>query len=177
MKLYVPSTIEQITDRLKALPEVSGRSNWTSHVKVTFIELAAQQGYKVCASVPEEVRENVKVKYPHCLEWGEWLYDLVWYSEQDSGMQEPFTTSVPLVMECEWDIGIPALALDFNKLLVANADLRVMVCGCYEDGQAAVIRKYCERAVQAYEQGRPGDNFLLCILCEHGQPEFYPITK
>jgi hypothetical protein len=62
----------------------------------------------------------------------EWLYDLHWFKEGGSYRM----TSLPLVVECEWAYkrkgdedkdDYSAVKWDFQKLLVANAKLRLMV--------------------------------------------------
>ncbi|MBP6310693.1 MAG: hypothetical protein KA408_00370 [Flavobacteriales bacterium] len=144
---------------------VEGRKNWTWAIKKAFIELGDHNGYKVCTACNDGQHADLKKGNIECVEWGEWLYDLVWYT--DVIYNAPLTTrtlSVPLVVECEWDNSISAIAMDFDKLLVANADLRVLVCSAYNNFPAQHIIDYCEAAVRGYEQGRKGDCFLLCIM-------------
>jgi hypothetical protein len=80
----------------------------------------------------------------------EWLYDLHWYTEHERQREFPHIygyrlRTVPLVVECEWEYinpeerkkykrgecksfdGYGAVKYDFQKLLVANADLRLMI--------------------------------------------------
>jgi hypothetical protein len=105
-------------------------------------------------------------------DWHEWLYDLVWYTserDEDTGIER--TTSIPLVMECEWDASLEGMALDFDKLLVANADLRVLVCGEYPDFKRDDVFTYCERALQGFARTRPGDVVLVFVIPEKGMPE------
>ena len=62
----------------------------------------------------------------------EWLFDLHWYTDG----KNPYTTlTLPLVMECEWQQKrkgdkvnkFSGIKYDFQKLLVANAELRLMI--------------------------------------------------
>jgi hypothetical protein len=180
MSLNKSATVARIKEKLiKIHAQKENRPGWTGLVKMAFIELAAEQRYKVCTALSEEAKRRVNEEMPLCVEWGEWLYDLVWYAyekDEDTGVER--TTAVPLVMECEWNISLTDIALDFDKLLVANADLRVMVCGWYATVEPVAIIEYCERAVQSFEQGRHGDQFLLCFLSEEGsEPHFHSITK
>ena len=53
---------------------------------------------------------------------GEWLFDITWIEQNRKG----YLLSIPLVLESEW--GQPADASDdFQKLLIARADRRVMI--------------------------------------------------
>ena len=175
------ATEERIIEKLEELYQQQGtRPGWTGLVKTAFIQLAAEQGYRVCTSLSEETKQSVEIQKLDCVEWGEWLYDLVWYAyekEEETGVER--TTSVPLVMECEWNISLKDIALDFDKLLVANADLRVLVCGWYGPGEPDALINYCRRAVQSFAQGRLGDRFLLCILPEAKgkMPQFHQIIR
>ena len=80
----------------------------------------------------------------------EWLYDLHWYTEHEKQRELPHIygyrlKTLPLVVECEWEYinrkerdkykrgertGVDlwgAVKYDFQKLLIANADLRLMI--------------------------------------------------
>lgn len=160
--------IKAVSTKLTALEDTrSGRSLWSGLVKKVFIELASVHGFKVATAGATARAEGAR---EHT--WGEWLYDLVWYTskvDQDTGMER--TTSVPLVMECEWDASLASIALDFDKLLVANADLRVLVCGEYSGFPREAVFSYCQRAVEGFARTRPGDTFLVCVIPEVGKVE------
>ncbi len=179
MKLDITKTIVAIKTELKKLQkEDAGRKDWTGLIKKAFIEIGAAKDYKVCTSLSEDVKCSLTGTERDSVVWGEWLYDLVWYTESQGEVHgEKLTISVPLVMECEWGVGIPNMALDFNKLLVANADLRVMVCGAYDKETTDNFIAYCERAVQSYQQGHIGDCFLLCLMPNEGKVIFRTIVK
>jgi len=84
---------------------------WTKEIKERLCELGHKLGYKVCAS-------NYNDK-----DWGEWLFDLVWLLSDKNG----YLTSVPLVMECEWDYRSTNIEDDFQKLILARAHHRIMI--------------------------------------------------
>jgi hypothetical protein len=87
--------IEQaIVDVLSTLPMEAkqadwlwDRSQWTSEIKNRLIALAKTPPFNfcVCGSACEGA------------EFGEWLYDLTWYEENDNGL-----VRLPLVVESEW---------------------------------------------------------------------------
>ena len=66
-------------------------------------------------------------------DYGEWLYDVTWlkYERQRDGLEWPATALIeaPLVAECEWGRGknLEYIVEDFEKLLLARADVRLMI--------------------------------------------------
>jgi len=113
-KLAHPDEIEmaicQRLDSLVANPTSTEWSDteWTKQVKSTVAALGKDRSYWVyCSGCSPS-------------DGGEWLFDLCWL-EYDGDI----LLSVPLIMECEWT---PSEADDdFQKLIVAKADHRVMV--------------------------------------------------
>lgn len=62
---------------------------------------------------------------PACCDWGEWLYDAVWYKYNND--QHDHLVEVPLVAESEWSHDFTSVRDDFHKLLLARAGIRLMV--------------------------------------------------
>jgi hypothetical protein len=95
----------------------------------------------------------------------EWLFDLQWYTE--NGPYLP--ASLPLVVECEWktkkkaDSKTPSSGIkyDFQKLLVANADLRLMIFIIKNDIQLSELDQYFELAIKGYRNLPPHAKFLF----------------
>ncbi len=59
---------------------------------------------------------------------GEWLWDFVWSDEEDDWR---VLHELKLVCECEWDTYFDALLMDFQKLLVTKAKIKLFICqGC-----------------------------------------------
>jgi len=181
MPFNTQEVIEQIKEKLnERANDIGGRPDWTAIIKKVFVQLGHEHGYKVSTSLAPEHRAQLELEDGHMPVWGEWLYDLVWYTsviDKYANRDIERTTSIPLVMECEWAASLNAIALDFDKLLVANADLRVMVCGGYKNFPAEPVIEQCNRAVQTYEQGHIGDKFLVCIVPEEGVPQCTEIVR
>ena len=63
---------------------------------------------------------------------GGWLWDCTWLDYEDDDPHKPLRWA-PMVAECEWKASrseseyLKAILYDFEKLLVANAPLRVMI--------------------------------------------------
>jgi|GEM_PF-112147 len=159
----VMSAIKEGLITLATSPFTTDRTGWTKAIREVFERLATAHGYDHAPSLAH----------------GEWLYDHVWYRAADfHGVER--TLSVPLVMECEWHNGLSAVAEDFDKLLVANADLRVMVCGWYPGFVPDPVIAYCEAAVGDFQQLEKGARFLLCFIPENadmGAARFHSILK
>ncbi|MYI24622.1 MAG: hypothetical protein F4109_04230 [Gammaproteobacteria bacterium] len=89
---------------------------------------------------------------------GEWLYDCCWLDYQDDVL-----LAIPMAAECEWG-SIDEIRDDFQKLLVSNAQVRVMICAawCIDDdhqGQATA-QQICDW-VRDFTGTRDGDCYVL----------------
>ena len=104
----------------------------------------------------------------------EWLYDLHWYLDGN----EPYTTlSLPLVVECEWNskrkgdskVQFSGIKYDFQKLLVSNAELRLMIFKIKKVTELEELNCYFMSNIENYEQVEKGAKFLFVA--------FYDTTK
>jgi hypothetical protein len=92
----------------------------------------------------------------------EWLYDLVWYKEST----EPnfnLEKSV-LAMECEWNMDWWEIKYDFEKLLVCNCEIKLMICQTKSDIES-IFSKF-QTSIDAYQSGRNGERFLIAVYDE-----------
>lgn len=108
----------------------------------------------------------------------EWLYDLHWYTEGS----DPYTTvTLPLVMECEWnprrkgDSKIPysGIKYDFQKLIVSNADLRLMIFRIKNTSDLAHLDPYFENNIRNYQPLPVGAAFLFTAFCDSCRSFYY----
>lgn len=127
--------------------EINGNNNWTLEIKKELAQLGTSKEYKICTSGFQDEYNN------------EWLYDLVWYSEDDSNK----LIDVPLVVESEWGSNLEQIKFDFEKLLLANSTNKLMICQCYKHNYEK-LTKYFESAIQSYRLNRTGDRYLFAIL-------------
>lgn len=159
----VSKAIRQELSALCTSTFVGNRPSWTRMIRGVFNKLATDNDYLFAPS-------NTT---------GEWLYDHVWYrSAIHHGVER--TVSIPLVMECEWHNSLSSIAEDFDKLLLANADLRVLVCGWYPGFDPDPVVAYCKAAVEGFHQLNKGAKFQLCFipeLAEMGSVRFHEIIK
>ncbi len=131
----------------------------------------------------------------------EWLYDLHWYTDQES---EPYCqNSMKLVMECEWGNNrkerksppenpseeekawwakmiYTEVKYDFQKLLVTNANLRLLVFRLREKHLGKDLEElsgYFHRAINGYETLEKGAPFLFVAFLESQRCFFYQEIK
>lgn len=92
----------------------------------------------------------------------EWLYDVVWYK---MGVEDHLT-NVFLTMESELsDRSINGIRYDFQKLLISNAPVKIMLC-LAPSKESKGISKLTEKFqnwINACENVRPGEQFLIMI--------------
>jgi hypothetical protein len=133
--------------------ELQGDKKWTIRVKKLIGDLGDKLGYKVCTSGFD------------CYH-GEWLYDLVWFLNNENGR----LNSIPLVLECEWKRGLGDIQYDFEKLLLANSQFKVMICQA--NNNISVLKDYFHNAVKDYNALKKGERFFIAILDDVYSGEF-----
>lgn len=96
----------------------------------------------------------------------EWLYDLHWYTDTN----EPYLPQCShLVVECEWNpkrkgerkVSYNGIKYDFQKLLVANSDLRLMIFIIKNDTDILELDRYFDKAIDNYANLNLGSKFLF----------------
>ena len=122
-------------------------TKWTQEVLTTLCKPGEDLGF---TTWPNKVHNR-----------GEWLYDVTWCKNASGEMLE----SIPLVAECEWG-NIEYIQEDFEKLLVARARVRVMVC----DSESARLPSKTDAVVEKIREwvgafhGDPGDTYLIVVF-------------
>lgn len=114
----------------------------------------------------------------------EWLYDLHWYQEIEPTCYR--MTRLPLVVESEWDWirdaerekkttigeGTPdvfgEIKWDFQKLLVANADLRLMIFQERIEMSSDELDDYFDETIDGYKHLEDGSKFLFIAFDKKG---------
>ena len=94
----------------RASKEEWSDSTWTREIKSSIARIGNRCNYAVYASSIPEAKG------------GEWLFDMTWIEQNRKGG----LLSIPLVLESEWGRSADAVD-DFQKLLIARADRRVMI--------------------------------------------------
>lgn len=117
-------------------------------------DLSLSKGFDVAAS-------GFKDKFE-----AEWLYDIVWYEEDDHKR----LTNIHLAVESEWSKSYSSLKYDFEKLLAARAENKMLMCPCkpeYTQTLFALLRE----AVKAFN-GAKGERYLIAILDSETESSF-----
>ena len=132
-----------------------GDKIWTNRLKEKIGDLGYDLGYQVSIGGFRDKFER------------EWLYDIVWYVEDS----EKRLQKIPLIVESEWDRNYSGIKYDFEKLLVGNAERRLMICQCKTDDIDNLFEKF-KNAIDAFEENF-GDRFLIAVLDSQTESEFY----
>lgn len=140
----VTQSLREGTKELKPGPY---ETPWTFAVKSSLIKLGKMKGYRVCASGFPDVAE------------GEWLYDVVWFLENE----QELLAQIPLVCESEWGNSLNHVKIDFEKLLLANSELKIMVCQTGKESVESLI-DYFVRAIQTFERPFYPEIYAIAIF-------------
>ena len=132
-----------------------GNKVWTNRLKEIIGDLGTELKYKVCIGGFRDKFER------------EWLYDVVWYEEDI----EKRLIRIPLIVESEWEKNYSGIKYDFEKLLVGNAERRLMICQSKTNGIENLFIKFKE-AIIAFEENY-GDRFMIAIFDSQTESEFY----
>jgi len=108
--MNLETEIQNILDNiaLDAEGKSWGDREWTKQIKSRLAGLGRKYKYWVYASQAENI------------DGGEWLFDLTWLNYSGNNL-----INVELALESEWNTN--SINDDFQKLLLARAELRVMI--------------------------------------------------
>jgi hypothetical protein len=151
----------------------------TRAVKLNLVKLGHELGYKVYANglIPEDM---AFINRPFVNR--EWLFDLHWYTD---GI-EPYTIkSLPLAVECEWNpkrkgdgkVLYSGVKYDFQKLLVTNAGLRLMIFTVRNVAILEILNPYFRETIDNYEHLAPNAKFLLVAFNNKSRCFYYKKIK
>lgn len=166
----VIQVLTMVHQELKGQPVGDGA--WTNAVKTKLCRLGKEKHkYTVCASGVDN-----GICQP---DYGEWLYDVCWlrYSDEKNAY---LLSDVVLVAESEWGNDQEVIH-DFQKLMLARADLRVMI---YADKNSSAdsTRKKIESEIESFARSQGGkgdstDSYLLAAWeSEEGGFKFFEMT-
>lgn len=136
------------------------RGYWTSGVKEIFKKISKSYSKK-CLVLGSNKGFDEQ----------EWLYDLIWWYEEEKEDGEFYLKSIELIMECEWSQDFDDIRRDFEKLLICNCKRKVMICNTSEDQNTAAnqVNKYMayfQKAISNYDFIRSDERFLILIYNE-----------
>ncbi len=123
---------------------------WTRCLLTKIGRVGQQKGYFVYADVREDGRP--------VFDDGEWLFDLCWLDYSDD---KKWLIGAPLVLECEWG-SRKNITDDFQKLLLARADLRVMVFSGRSNSETVETTECLKTFIKKLADTSSDDHYLLC---------------
>jgi hypothetical protein len=143
-KANINMNTQEIEDQIKSTLEAIqlGVAKDTENVLFAIGTLGKKLGYEV-----HGLRDHFQP---------EWLYDLCWYSNSPDGK----LLNVTLVLESEWDIKRADIKYDFEKLLIAKANIKVFVFQAKSQNVANYLKEL-EQGIHAYKGGCSGEIYLL----------------
>jgi hypothetical protein len=150
------------------------RGKRTSKLFEELTLLGESKKYKVNS---HSLSKEFKTKYQQFVN-REWLYDLVWYTEGDSYCPKEFR----LIVESEWqkrrkedknDDKLSGIKYDFQKLLLANTGLKVMIFPTIgSDQELKELSEYFDQAINTYKSRGKG-HFLFIAFCNKEKSFYY----
>ena len=141
----VAAALNDIPSRCSSKSDV----DWTNAVKSSVAGAIHGQGLAIhtnCAQI-----QDAKQK--------EWIYDLCAIEKNEKG----HLLSVKLVLESEWSNNRKERQWDFQKLLIARAELRVFVTQARTAAAATAALEQCQAEVVQSSVSLRGDRFIVCI--------------
>lgn len=162
-------------------------------VKKSLIQLGQKLKYKPYASGLSEEKEFLETCSPFVQR--ELLYDLAWCTEEENSCYS--MNCLNLVVECEWnhkwkskrklewdsywklrETPYSGFKYDFQKLLLCNAELRLMIIQIKKKDDLIPLDKYFNDAIQNYTLLPKGAQFLFLAFFPKGEELYYKeITK
>lgn len=154
----------------------------TNLIKYNLVKLGHILGYRVYANgLTKEQLEEQKEKYDFINR--EFLFDIHWYTDKSNEHYMPETLS--LVAESEIGdrrkgdkskIKNPAVMFDFQKLLVTNAEIRLLIFKTKNLKELNALDSYFEKSIETYKHLEKKSAFLfLCF--EHQTKSLYYTEK
>ena len=142
----IQTTLEDATSTINNLPYKD--SVWTQEIMTRLCDTGQKNGYYVCVSRVDAANH------------GEWLYDMTWLRRDGDRL-----TNVGLVLELEWGY-FPEVHEDFEKLLLAKANLRCMIFWAANRQDAVGYIQTLLNQVLKFQKTARGDNYLFCVWLE-----------
>jgi hypothetical protein len=143
--------------------QIKGDANWTYEIKRKLMEAGESHEYKTCASGFKDECDP------------EWLYDVVWYKEEGTG-DDSRLIDVPMILESEWQSHLKSIKYDFEKLLQANARLKVMICQAYEKHKESRL-EYFRDAIAKFQRNIHEDVYLIAILNTTDEKFYFEVIR
>lgn len=124
----------------------AGTGDWTKLVKCALVNVGKSYASQKWVTGGNNCGSNTG---------HEWLFDVIWYEQDSDGK----FLDLILAAESEWH-GHDKIKEDFEKLLVARAKYRVMIC---EYDNISSILSEMRLWIDSFKCTQVGDRFLLAV--------------
>lgn len=152
----ISNLLDEFAKAKKTHKKETTYTEWTKSIKKVLANLGVNNDCEVATSGFNGKYEN------------EWLYDLIWYINDEKGNLK----NLPLVVESEWSRSFNDIKYDFEKLLVTNAEHWLFICNSKPD-QIDELFTYFKNAVKTYSLLNTGSRFLIAIMDDYDTGGFY----
>jgi|WetSurMetagenome_2_1015567.scaffolds.fasta_scaffold08736_4 hypothetical protein len=149
------------------------RKTNSSAIKYQLVNLGHQLGFRVYANgLKDDELEEQRSKYGFINR--EFLYDIHWYKD----VENEFYMPEKIVMVAESELGDrrkgdkskkrnPAVKFDFQKLLAANSELRLMIFKVIKQNELQELNLYFDQAIDNCKNLTKNSIFLFaCFIFE-----------
>ena len=160
----IKSELTQIAVRLESRP-ANDRKRWTNAILRAICSVGNAQKYSVYA------HGAANFSTPEIHAGGEWLFDCTWI-KYESDSETKRLRRLVLAAECEFD-PLDKVADDFEKLIVANADIKLTIFIAPNEKQATEDVQYLMRHAHACEQGSLGKYRFAVFVTDENQFRFF----
>jgi hypothetical protein len=105
---------------------------------------------------------------------GQFIFDQSWLTRYENG----YTNRLNFVMEIEFDPDSGNINYDFAKIVMAKADLKVMVCAAYDCARCSVIINELSNQASAFERADESiETYLFSVYCSDDHKFHHFIKK
>jgi hypothetical protein len=149
----IEQDVQKVLEEISASP-LQGNTAWTQSIMNSLTALAYDRHKfyvygKKCNNVDDTITG--------C------LYDMVWYTPKDLSYlsrKNIIFDKIHMVLECEWKKDMDEIMYDFQKLVQARADHRVMIFESYETDKTITIDNLIHY-VESSPHSVKGDRYLI----------------
>jgi hypothetical protein len=151
----VESIADKIMQATEALPfkEMMKSGRATSKVMEIFGTLGQSLGYRI----------NCHARHYPAADNGEWMYDMIWFTEEPCA-ENIWFTGMPMVLESELQRGPKdgdTVDADFHKLVQARADVRVWISASPKNAKLHI--ENCKQQIQSFRGTEVGDCYIFAV--------------
>lgn len=146
----ITATLDEVAKELKG--KMSNRT-WTQKI---LSELA---------DMPARVMGDGVVAYPN-KDAGEWLFDMVWCRNENTGCEYYTLREIDLVLESEWSHNVEDVRYDFEKLLIAKSPLKVLIADDYRRAGTesdGCVTEMIEEELRSFSPALPSETYLVAL--------------